>query len=85
MTTPIDSNSLRAYLRDVLRADMARLPDDDAPLISSGVIDSFALVDLVAFLERSGGFRIRPGEVRLDNLDSVARILAFCRSKGPQA
>lgn len=53
----------------------------DQPLFSSGTLDSFHLLDLIAHLESATGIRISPGEVSLDNLDSMARILAFVDRK----
>lgn len=58
-------------------ADLA----DDAPLFSSGLLDSFSLVDLISFLETEVGIRIGALEVTLENLDSVDRILAFVDRK----
>ena len=46
-------------------------------LISSGLIDSFTMVELVLFIEKQCGIKIKPAEVNLDNLDSVSRILTF--------
>ncbi len=53
--------------------------DDSTPLISSGIIDSLALVDLLVRLEAEVGLRLEPGEISADNLDSVDRMLAFIR------
>lgn len=58
-------------------ADLA----DEAPLFSSGLVDSFAMVDLVSWLEGEGGFTFGPLDVNLDNLDTIARIVAFCASR----
>lgn len=53
---------------------------DDTPIFSQG-LDSFNLVDLVGFLERSLGKKVGAMEVNLNNLDTLKRILAFARSK----
>jgi acyl carrier protein len=50
---------------------------DDTALFSSGLVDSFSLVRLMAFLETEGRFRINPTDVSLDNMDSIARIMRF--------
>jgi acyl carrier protein len=68
--------SVLDYLANALQVDTSAL-EDATPLFSSSLLDSFSMVDLVVFLEKEGGFRMRPAEVNLDNLDSVARILAF--------
>jgi acyl carrier protein len=69
-------DGLMAFLKNDLKLDTAEI-GDASPLFSSGVIDSFMLVSLMGYVEKQGGFRIAPGDVTLDNLDTVARILAF--------
>lgn len=76
----IDEKSLRTFLEDELGADLAEV-DNDTLLFSSGIIDSFALVNMMMFLETEGGFRISPTEVNLENLDSIDRILAFSNKR----
>ena len=48
---------------------------EDTHLFSDGVLDSFTMVDLIAFIEKEA--EVKPGDVRLDNLDSVDRILSY--------
>ena len=74
----------REELIDYMQNELGLDPEDtndDAPLFTSGTLDSFSMIDLVMFLEKRGGFRLTPGEVNLDNLDSMDRILAFYQSK----
>mgnify|MGYP001394939049 CR=1 FL=1 len=57
--------------------------DADTPLFSSQLVDSFALVNLMMFLEREAGIRIAPADVNLDNMDTIGRMLAYVeRVKG---
>ena len=51
--------------------------DGSTPLFSSGMLDSFTMVDLIMFIEKSAGVRLDPSDVTLDNLDTIDRILAF--------
>ncbi len=51
--------------------------DVDMPLFSSQLVDSFALVTLMMFLEREAGIRIAPADVNLDNMDTIGRMLAY--------
>jgi acyl carrier protein len=55
--------------------------ESDMTLISSGLIDSFSMVELVLFIEQQCGIKVKPTEVNLDNLDSVERILAFAEAR----
>jgi len=54
--------------------------DDDTLLFSSSLLDSFSMVDLIAFIEKEAAISISPTEVSLDNLDSVERILKFVQN-----
>lgn len=51
--------------------------DADTSLFSSQLVDSFALVTLMMFLEREAGIRIAPVDVNLDNMDTINRMLAY--------
>lgn len=55
--------------------------DGDTLLFSSGVLDSFVMIDLLTFVESAAGIRFGPTDVTLDNLDSLNRILGFVESK----
>ena len=50
---------------------------DDLPLFSAGNLNSRRMLELVTFIERESGIRMKAAELRLDNLDTVARILAY--------
>lgn len=53
----------------------------DTLLFSSGIVDSFDMVDLVAWIEETAGITFGPLDLNLDNLDSADRILAFVNAK----
>ena len=67
------------YLNTKMGLDTSQI-DDQTPLFSSALLDSFSMVDLIMFLEQEANFKIEPWEVNLDNLDSVSRILQFVAS-----
>lgn len=72
----MDSESLSHFI--VQRFSVA--PDelsDATPLFSSGLLDSFHLLELIAHIEEQAQIRVSPGEIHLENLDSVERILRF--------
>jgi acyl carrier protein len=77
---PLSREDLLRYLSEDLRVDTASL-DADTPLFSSGVIDSFALVSLLLHIEKSCAIQIGPGDVNLDNFDSLDRILAYLAAR----
>src|SRR5262249_21762843 len=69
-------DKLMNYLGQKLGIDVSEI-DDDTPLYSSGIADSFSMVDMLIFIESEAGFKLDPTDVTLDNLDSVGRILNF--------
>lgn len=54
---------------------------DETPLVSSGVLDSIALVKLVAHLEETYDVEIEAHEMSADYLDTPARIVETIASK----
>ncbi|MGQ9367185.1 acyl carrier protein [Azospirillum sp. A39] len=55
--------------------------DNQDSLLETGIVDSTGIMHVVAFLEESFGIEIDDDDLVADNLDSVARIAAFVRSK----
>ena len=54
---------------------------DETLLFTTGVIDSFKMIELIVFLEQSCNIKIQPGEITLDNLDSIERVMKFIEGK----
>ena len=57
----------------------------DTLLFSSGLIDSFSMVEMVRFIEKECGFKIKTFEMTLENLDSTERILKFVEKRNKEA
>lgn len=53
----------------------------DASLVEGGVLDSFDIVALSAFIAKEYAVKIKPLEVNLDNFDSVQKISSFISRK----
>ncbi len=51
--------------------------DDDTPLFSSGIVDSFGVLELIAFLDDTFGVNIDPARHELAEFDTVAKITAL--------
>ena len=72
-------------VRTRLRAELAdcgvQLPEDwtdDAPLISSGTLDSLGLFRLALWVEKEVGCPVDPGAVDIaTEWDSIASVVAF--------
>lgn len=56
--------------------------EENTPLVSSGLIDSMALVDLLQRLEDLTHMRIPPGKVQPKDLDTVALMFATAQRVG---
>lgn len=74
------ADDLIGYIHDSFGVAFAEL-DRETPLFSSGMLDSFSLVDIVSFVEDRTGLKVKPGEIQLANFDSVARISDFVIQK----
>lgn len=54
-----------------------RIIRNDEPLLSSGLIDSFHLVDLAIFVEDTFGVRIDDSELNADTFDNLNQLAAL--------
>lgn len=73
--------ALSAYIgRDVLKQPKREITLDE-PLISSGLIDSFHLVDLSLFVEKQFGARIDDTELNADTFDTLAQLAALIQDR----
>lgn len=79
MTT--QSEQMIDHIRQLIRKPGVTL-DENTPLVSSGLIDSMALVDLLLKLEDLTHMRIPAGKVQPKDMDSVAKMLATAQRVG---
>ena len=71
---------VRSFISECCLLDPAEL-DDDEPLLSSQVLDSLGLMQLVAELSSKYEIDIDAGELTLENSDSVSQICDLVQSK----
>jgi acyl carrier protein len=69
------------YIAQLIRKPGLAL-DENTPLVSSGLIDSMALVDLLLKLEDITHMRIPPGKVQPKDMDTVALMFATAQRVG---
>jgi acyl carrier protein len=72
--------SLREFFDRELGVDPKTL-DEQTPLFSSGVVDSLGVMQLVEFITAEAHIKVSASEIKLDNLDTVQRILDFIARK----
>lgn len=56
--------------------------DENTPLVSSGLIDSMSLVDLLIKLEDLTHMRIPAGKVQPKDMDTIAKMFATAQRVG---
>ena len=69
----LNKNQIRAFLNN----DLGLSLDDSSntsPLFSSGLIDSFALIEILVFLESEFNCRIDLNDLSIDDIDCIDSI-----------
>jgi acyl carrier protein len=56
---------------------------DDTSLITTGLVDSTGMLEVITFLESEYGIRIEDQEMVPGNLETINRIAAFVARKRP--
>ena len=66
--------ALSTYIASQILKQPARQIGGDEALLSSGLVDSFSLVDLALFIEDTFGVRIHDSELNSDTFDSLNQL-----------
>lgn len=74
-------NQIASFLATEILKDPDRQIGDNEPIISSGLIDSFNLVDLALYVEETFLVRIDDAELTSDTFDSVAELVALIQAR----
>ena len=78
----MNNDEIRDIVFDVYRSELGDLPvTDDLNLFQSGIIDSFALINLVTALEERYQLKIPDSDATSDNLGSVDLAAAYIASR----
>jgi len=76
------SHTLERFIVDeLIMGDQQTRIDPDASLISSGVVDSLALLRLIAFVEEQFGVTVEDDEVMPENFETLNIIESFVSAK----
>jgi acyl carrier protein len=76
------AQAIRDYIRQVIIGDEQVQIDEDTPLVSSGLIDSMALVDILGKLEDVTDMRIPAGKVQAKDMDNIRQMFATAARVG---
>lgn len=71
----------RFIIDDLLYEGSRKSIGPDEPLVSTGLIDSLALLRLIMFLEQDIGVKIGDGEVAPENFETIRKIVTFVELK----
>lgn len=72
---------LSNYIATEILKQPSRVIQPDEALISSGLIDSFSLMDLALFVEDTFGVRIEDTELNADTFDSLNALVELIQSR----
>jgi len=74
-----------SQLATFISTDILKQPDRaiaaDEPLISSGLIDSFSLMDVALFVEDTFGVRIEDTELNAETFDNLTQLASLIESR----
>ncbi len=78
-------SDLITKLSTFLANDILKQPNraiaPDEPLLSSGLIDSFSLMDVALFVEDNFGVRIEDTELNADTFDNLTQLASLIESR----
>ena len=80
MTDTIISTVEKYIAAQVLKQPNRRIAPDE-PLISSGLIDSFSLMDLALFVEDTFSVRIEDTELNANTFDNLTQLAGLIESR----
>jgi acyl carrier protein len=74
-------SALAKYIATDFLKQPDRILDPDDALLSTGLIDSFHLVDLALFVEDHFGVHIDDSELNASTFDTLNQLVAFIQSR----
>jgi acyl carrier protein len=69
------------FINDEFVEDESMEIKADTPLISSGLVDSFSMVSLKAYIEEEYGLFLSDDEATTEAFDTVSKIVALIKGK----
>jgi acyl carrier protein len=80
MTTEI-VQTLATYIATQILKQPKRTIQPDEPIISSGLVDSFSLVDLSIYIEKVFNVRIEDTELNRETFDTLDQLAGLIHSR----
>lgn len=76
----LSKDALITYVQNELNIDEPIAGDTE--LFSTGMLDSVSMVGLISFVEEKGDVHVQPGDVTLENFDTIDAILEYVAGLG---
>ena len=75
-----NKNTITDRLVSIIKKYDSDIENSDE-LFSSGILDSFAMVEIITKLENTFHLKIKPNEIILTNLDTIDAMSSFIKRK----
>lgn len=75
------TNQLAQFIATEILKQPGRAIAEDETLISSGLVDSFCMIDLALFVEDKFGVKIDDTELTADTFDTLAQLSNLIRQR----
>jgi acyl carrier protein len=82
MARSTEAQAMIDYVKKNLLMDASEEIDEETPLVSSGLVDSFALIEVLLELEKVTKRKISPGKVGAKDMDTVSLMLKTAERVG---
>ena len=82
MARSTEAQAMIDYVKKNLLMDSSEEIGEETPLVSSGLVDSFALIEVLLELEKVTKRKISPGKVGAKDMDTVALMLKTAERVG---
>jgi acyl carrier protein len=73
--------TISAYIATQILKQPKRVMLPDEPLLSNGLVDSFSLVDLSLYIEKTFNVYIDNTELNRETFDTLAQLTSLIRSR----
>ena len=75
------TSQLSMFIANTILKQPKRSIGDSESLLSTGLIDSFSLMDLALFVEDTFGVRIEDTELNADTFDTLTQLTSLIESR----
>jgi acyl carrier protein len=84
----MDAQAFFDMIKQQLQTLSAAPLDDlqpDSALLSTGLVDSLSIVELIGFIEERCNIQVDPMELSVDNFGSISAMFDYARRKAAEA